>query len=107
MPPTPQSQYVESRNGGYYVAGSRVSLDTVVYAFRRGESPETILEHFPAIHSLAKIYGAIAFLLDHAPEVEAYLAQQELRWEQGRQQNPARTVDAASRARRYSATPSA
>ena len=41
-----KSDYVEQRNGGYYVADSRVSLDSVVYAFRRGEAPETILDHF-------------------------------------------------------------
>ena len=32
------SEYVELRDGGYYVAGTRVSLDAVVYAFRGGES---------------------------------------------------------------------
>ena len=39
--PQIKSEYVEQRNGGYYVAGSRVSLDSVVYAFRRGESLTT------------------------------------------------------------------
>ena len=34
------SDYVEQRDGGYYVAGARVSLDSIVYAFRGGESPE-------------------------------------------------------------------
>ena len=57
----PKSEYVEFRNDGYNIAASRVSLDAVVYAFRRGESPETILKHFPAIGSLAKVYAAIAF----------------------------------------------
>jgi len=35
-------EYVEQRNGGYYVAGTRVSLDSIVYAFLRGETPEGI-----------------------------------------------------------------
>ena len=30
--------YVEDRNGGYFVWGTRVSLDSIVYAFRRGLS---------------------------------------------------------------------
>jgi len=34
------SGYVEQRDGGHYIA--RVSLDSIVYAFRGGESPETI-----------------------------------------------------------------
>ena len=41
-------EYVEERNGGYYVAGTRVSLDSIVHAFRRGESPETMAMHFKA-----------------------------------------------------------
>ena len=39
-------EYVEERNGGYYVAGTRVSLDSVVQGFREGLSPEAILEDF-------------------------------------------------------------
>lgn len=29
-------KYIETRNEGYYVAGTRVELDVVTYAFRRG-----------------------------------------------------------------------
>jgi hypothetical protein len=35
-------EYVEARDGGYYVVGTRISLDSIVHAFRRGESAETI-----------------------------------------------------------------
>ena len=34
--------YVEERNGGYYVAGTPISLESVVYQFKEGLSPETI-----------------------------------------------------------------
>jgi len=34
--------YVEQRNGGYYVAEARVTFESIVYAFRVGESPEMI-----------------------------------------------------------------
>jgi hypothetical protein len=34
-------EYVEQRNGGYYVVGTRVSLDSVVHSFRRGNPPQT------------------------------------------------------------------
>ena len=94
-----KSEYVEQRNGGYYVAGSRVSLDSVVNAFRRDESPETILEHFPAIGSLARVYGAIAFALDHPQEIESYLTEQERHWEEARQANPPAMVEKVRRAR--------
>jgi uncharacterized protein (DUF433 family) len=64
--------YVEQRDGGYYVAGSRVSLDSIVYAFLRGESPEGITDSFPAL-TLEQIYGAIAFYLANRDQVDAYL----------------------------------
>lgn len=52
------TEYVEQRNGGYYVVGTRVSLDSVVYAFLRGE----IANAFPAL-SLEQAHGAIAYYL--------------------------------------------
>jgi uncharacterized protein (DUF433 family) len=93
------SEYVEQRNGGYYLAGSRISLDSVVYAFRRGETPETILENFPAIGSLAKVYGAIAFALDHTQEIDTYLREQERHWEKGHRTNPPAIVEKVRQAR--------
>ena len=75
------SEYIEQRNGGYYVAGTRISLDSVVCAFNRGESPEQILEGYPFLGSLAKAYGAIAFYLDHKAEVDKYLAESEREFE--------------------------
>jgi uncharacterized protein (DUF433 family) len=65
-------EYVEERNGGYYVTGTRVSLDSVVYSFRRGSSPETVQAEYPVLN-LAQVYGAIAFYLDHRAEVDQYL----------------------------------
>jgi uncharacterized protein (DUF433 family) len=65
-------EYVEQREGGYYVVGSRVSLDSVVYAFLRGESPEGIVESFPAL-SLEQVFGAVAFYLADRESIDAYL----------------------------------
>lgn len=64
--------YVEQRDGGYYVAGERVSLDSLVYAFRRGASPESIRRSFPVL-TLEQVYGAIAYYLAHEHEIDAYL----------------------------------
>jgi uncharacterized protein (DUF433 family) len=72
------SEYIEERNGGYYVAGTRISLDSVVCSFERGNSPEAIQESFPLL-KLAQIYGAIAFYLDHRAEVRHYLEEKERR----------------------------
>ena len=64
--------YVENVGGAYRVAGSRVSLDSIVYAFLRGESPDGIAESFPAL-SLEQVFGAIAYYLGHRETVDAYL----------------------------------
>lgn len=69
---------IEERNGGYYIAGTRMSLDSVVYSFERGNSPEAIQEEFPILR-LAQIYGAVAFFLDHQAEVRQYLEDEEHR----------------------------
>jgi hypothetical protein len=43
----PASPYIEERNGGLYVAGTGVSLDSVVIWFQQGASPEKIVQSFP------------------------------------------------------------
>src|SRR5437660_2828264 len=65
-----QSEYIEQRNGGFYVAGTRVSLDSIVYSFRAGDSPETIRQNFSSL-TLEQVYGAIAFYLAHEQEIDA------------------------------------
>ena len=55
----PASAYIEGRNGGLYVAGTRVSLDSVVIRFQEGASPERIVQSFPTL-KLSQVYGAIA-----------------------------------------------
>src|ERR1039457_2479385 len=67
------SECIEQRDGGYYVAGTRISLDSVVCAFNRGDSPQRILERYPLLGKPARVYGAIAFYLDHQAEIDAYL----------------------------------
>jgi uncharacterized protein (DUF433 family) len=79
--------YVEERGGGLYLVGSRVSLDSIVWGWREGQSPETIQQNFPSL-KLEQIYGAITFLLAERERVEAYMAEQERRWEEGAKAHP-------------------
>ena len=65
-------QYVEERDGGYYAAESRVSLDSIVHAYLRGESPEGITESFPA-PSMEQIFGALAFYAGNRQDVDRYM----------------------------------
>jgi uncharacterized protein (DUF433 family) len=80
--------YVEERDGGYYIAGTRISLDSIVHAFQAGESPEGILRSFPLAGPLVRIYGAITFYLENQEKVEAYLKDQERRWDALRREHP-------------------
>jgi uncharacterized protein (DUF433 family) len=70
------AEYVEQRNGGYYVKGTRVSLDSIVYSFKDGEAPETICHNFPSL-TLEQVYGAITFYLAHQVEVDTNIQEGE------------------------------
>lgn len=96
--------YIEERSGAYFIAGTRVSLDSVVYAFLRGQSPEGITEAFPAL-TLEQVLGSLAFYLANRDRIDQYLRQgkddfERLR-QQARQNNPAlyaRLADARQKA---------
>jgi uncharacterized protein (DUF433 family) len=75
--------YVKRQEGAYRIAGTRVSLDSVVYAFRRGASPESIQRSYPSL-TLEQIYGAITFYLAHAEEVDRHLLANEEEFEEMR-----------------------
>jgi len=62
--------FVESREGSFYLIGSRVPLAHLVREFQQGEPPEAIRSHYPTL-SLEQVYGAIAFFLGHKSEVES------------------------------------
>lgn len=54
------------------VAGTRVTLDTLIGAFKRGATPEEIAQDYSAV-SLADVYAVITYYLRHRSEVEEYL----------------------------------
>jgi uncharacterized protein (DUF433 family) len=68
--------YVEQHDGGYWITGTRVSLDSIVHAFKRGAAPETIKRSFPVL-TLEQVYGAITYYLAHEQEIDDYLQQAE------------------------------
>ena len=103
-------EYVEERDGNYYVTGTRVSLDSLIHAFRRGESPETICQNFEVLH-LEEVYGAIAFYLGNQAGMDDYLIRQGRKWTEGKQASeplPATLRDRLVRARdeMHSSSPS-
>ena len=71
--------YVEERGPGLYISGTKISLDSIVYAFERGSSPEEIQQSWPAL-SLEQVYGAITYYLANREAVDEYLQQVEDRF---------------------------
>lgn len=74
-----QSQYVELEEDVYRVAHTRISLDSLVYAYLNGQTAEAIAQSFPLL-TLEQVYGALAYYLAHKEQIDANLArgQQEL-----------------------------
>jgi len=72
--------HVEERNGNYYVQGSRVSLDSIVYNWREGLSAEEIRDNFPTL-KLVEVYGAITYYLEHQTQIDQYLKEWEAKYE--------------------------
>ena len=59
-------------DGCIRVAGSRVTLDTIVTAFEQGETPESIADQYPGL-ALEDAYAVVAYYLRNREEVAAYL----------------------------------
>jgi uncharacterized protein (DUF433 family) len=58
---TNSKSYVRSdESGALRIGNTKVSLDSVVYAFQQGHSAETIQQQYSSL-SLEEIYGAITY----------------------------------------------
>jgi uncharacterized protein (DUF433 family) len=64
-----------TEDGTIRIAGSRVSLDSIVHHYKIGASAEQIAQSF--VLDLADVYAAIAYYLNHEETVEEYLREQE------------------------------
>ena len=69
----PVSMAVDNR-GMVRIAGTRITLDTIVGAYNRGDTPEEIVDGFPSL-DLAVVYEVIAYYLRHREMVDAYIAE--------------------------------
>lgn len=78
--------YVIQVNGAYRIGDSRVSLDSVVYAWLQGQSPDTIADNFPVL-TLEEVYGAITFYLSNRDAIDEYLRQQKAEFEEMRRKS--------------------
>jgi len=73
-------------DGVVRIAKTRVTLDTVVAAFRDGLAAEEIAEQYPSL-PLGQVYAVISFFLSHQKEVEAYLHDRSQHANEVRQEN--------------------
>ena len=63
---------VRTPQGSWRIAGTRISLDSVVYSFCEGTTPEEICQDFPGL-SLAQVYATLACYLNNREQVDRYL----------------------------------
>ncbi len=65
-------------DGSIRVKDTRLLVDMIIYAHKRGLCPEEIYESFPSTsYSVADIYAVIAYYLSHKVEIDAYLSYRE------------------------------
>jgi hypothetical protein len=68
------ASYIQRREDEFYVGDSHVTAQTVVANWKRGAAPEEIQAAFPSL-SLAAVYGALAYYLEHQEELDAHFRQ--------------------------------
>jgi uncharacterized protein (DUF433 family) len=89
MEELPVNGFVEMRGGGYYLVGSRVSLDSIAYEVREGRTLTDIIEDYCALEGEERlVQGAIDYIRAHQAAVDAYLLREEQRYAELCRQNP-------------------
>jgi uncharacterized protein (DUF433 family) len=76
-------------DGVVRVGGTRVTLDTVVAAFKDGATAEEIVYQYPSLN-LADVYSVVGYYLQRRSDVEAYLRRRKQEGDKVREQNEAR-----------------
>lgn len=76
-------------DGVVRVGGTRVTFDSVVFAFNQSGSAEEVVHRYPSL-KLADVYAVITYDLRHRDEVDAYLAERRREAERAQAENEAR-----------------
>lgn len=76
-------------HGVIRVSNTRVTLDTIVTAFKDGATAEEIAQQYPTV-PLADVYYVIGYYLHKMDEVEAYLGKRKLEADELQKQMEAR-----------------
>lgn len=78
-----------TKEGVVRVGGTRVTLETVIGAYKDGATPEEIVRGYDTLQ-LANVHAVISYYLRHREEVEAYLEECRKQAAKVRQENEAR-----------------
>jgi uncharacterized protein (DUF433 family) len=70
LPPVPLR---EDENGVVRVAGSRITLDSLVALFDRGATAEEIAQSLPTL-PLGDVYAVLSYVVGRRTDVDSYLA---------------------------------
>lgn len=95
MIPTPAIINVPLRtddDGVIRIGSTRVTLETVIHAFQRGETPEQIIDSFDVL-KLADVYAVVSYYLEHRDEVDEYMHRAQIEAEIMRQEINKRNTD--------------
>jgi uncharacterized protein (DUF433 family) len=79
----------QDEDGIMRIGGTRVTLDTIVYAYDNGASAEEIAMAYDAV-SLAHVHAVISYYLQNRPQILEYLEQGKRAQEEVRRQFPPR-----------------
>lgn len=75
------SRYVtrnlEILSGEPIIIGTRTSIRAIVGLWRMGIMPEEIISHLPHL-TLAQVFDALSFYLDHQAEINEYIEQNQV-----------------------------
>ena len=82
-----ERNFIERRESGFYIVGSRVPIDRVVWEYWNGEEPGCIQSHYPTL-TLEQVEGAIAFYLAHREEVDKSIEENKRSEEEYRAAHP-------------------
>jgi uncharacterized protein (DUF433 family) len=88
MSELPVNEFIEKRGTGYYLVGSRVSLDTIAGCLlRKGYTVDDILDGFPSLER-AEVERVIGYIRANQAAVDAYVEEGERRFAELARQNP-------------------
>lgn len=75
--------HIEEHAGRMFISGTRVPVTTIAVIWNQGASPETLQQKFPST-TLAGIYSAIVYYLDHRDQIDQQIAEDEALFNTGK-----------------------